>query len=655
MPKINPENYKLAPPNIDKFAETFGVRKFVVIIIWFIAFCPDTVWAQNNINSSISVSYNYTDKYSYTRKVLSVLALGNNKDLKQVEVDYNCDFLIEASTTTNGNIKLHILPDVKKIKGDYSYRSFDLRSKLLPSNYSINIVVLKDDYEIYNENIIISSKAENIVLETKKRIFSLANTNFIVNINNISFEKSDYNKLDETVEKINYYYGFNELLSIVNKRHKNLSSQNKLQASEVFLLLQESNRVESYINDIGLMSCLDIENNDPENFKMKYAAFKRYEKRWETLADQKFSRDLKKGFLADKQNYINSLMHLSESYYKESLEEQPFKATSFRILTEFHASDLELINRVYYYYDALSYGENINVPNQLYDGFVALGKKYFDLSKNNMALSMLKNARKLEDYFELKKSQSYTVNMAATLNGMIESFLKVSTKAVASGNMRFAENYYRQAEKVYEENSKLFEESGIAVTPFLIYIDAQKKKAIALADNKQFEKSDEIIVNCFNIAEEKNLKRDSLLIQLQKTVRNEIYREKLNLISQKIDNNYLSDAEELLAESDMYRKDNYYFIKDKANFDELAYSVFLEYLQKGEILLDKSYIDLAYDNLLKAKYIQSSYLTYEVEKLDKLLKLYSEPKILELCEQARLETWAKRSINANALLDSALS
>lgn len=618
--------------------------------------CLDNIWAQDIVNDNITINYNSAEKYSHTRKILSILALGNNKDLKQLQLDYKCKFSLNPTTLTNGKIKLQILPGEINIEGDYYYRSFDLSSNLIPSYYLINLLVLKDGYELYNEDIIVPRGGKNMVLETNKRVFSLANTQFVIEIDNVSFAKNDYKYLDEIVEKVNYYYGFGELLKQLNQKQKVSSSLNTLQASKVFLLWQESSRVDAYINDIGFIESLDLANNDPDNFNDKYVIFQRFKRRWKTLADQKFKRELKKGFLEDKENYIKSLLRLSETYYEESLKKQPYEATSFRKLSELLAiSDMEIINKVFYYYDALSYGDNITVPKQLYSGFVSLGDDYFKQSKNTMALSMLKNARILQEYFKLQASDLYTITMAATLNGMIESYLKVSTKAVERANLRFAENYFREAENVYEENKNLFEDSGIAVTPFLIYIDAQKKKAIELADNNEFVKSDEVIVICFITADEKNLKKDSTLIELQKIVRKNIYLEKLKLVSENIDDNNIFGAYELLAEADKYRENNKDIISNKSNFTDLAYSVFLEYLQKGEILLDKSYIDMAYDNLLIAKKIQSKYLNYKVEKLDELLKSYAQPKILELCEQARLETWAKRNQNAHKLLDSALA
>jgi len=141
---------------------------------------------------------------------------------------------------------------------------------------------------------------------------------------------------------------------------------------------------------------------------------------------------------------------------------------------------------------------------------------------------------------------------------------------------------------------------------------------------------------------------------LQKEVRNKIYDQKLHKISLLIDGNYLSIAESKLFEAENYLNDNSKIIDTDSDFSDLAYAVFIEYLQKGEMLLDRGEIDKAFINLLSAKKIQTNLLKYDVEKLDDLLKEYSEPKILEILEEARLETWAKRKSRAGALLDSAL-
>jgi len=611
--------------------------------------------AQNIVNEQFALNYKTVEKHSDARKILSILALGNNKDLNKTGLQLNCSFQLQPQILTNGKINLALKPKETLVGGDIYYRSFRIESILTVSEYLLQIIVFKDDSEFYNDEIKVPATGTSVILETTNRIFSLTNTQISIKLKGIIFSKKSYENLNAMVKTVNSYYGFNQVISDLNSNLKSLAANNNLKVSEVFLLWQECQRVDSYINDIGFIYKLNLAKNDPAGFNDKYSDFQRQNRRWHTLASQKLKRELKKGFLADKENYISGLLKISEHYYNRSLELQPYLASSFMMLTEIHPkSDLEIIDKVFFYYDAMSYGDNITVPQQLYDNYVLKADEYFRLSKNTMALALLKNARQLQEKFDLQRSDLYTNTMAATLNGMIESFLKVSTRAIKSGNLSFAENYYREAEDVYEENKELFVETKIAVTPFLIYINAQKEKAEELYHNKNYLKADEVISNCFVVAQEKNLPADSSLIKLQKEVRKEIFLQKLNKISLLIDGNYISLAEKKLFEAEKYFNDNSRIIDAKSNFPELAYAIFIEYLQKGEMLLDRGDIDNAFSNLLSAKNIQIKLLKYDVPKLDDLLKEYSEPKILEILEAARLETWAKRSNKAETLLDSAL-
>jgi len=618
-------------------------------------FIPGFIFSQNVKTTTIVLNNKSVEKTSNSRKILSILALGNNKDLNNTELQVVANFQLHPQILTNGKINLEIKPAKTIVGGDIYYRSFKIDSILTLSEYLLQIIVIKDGKEVFNDEIKVPAKGNSVILETVNRIFSLTNTQINIKLNGIRFSKKSYENLNAMVKIVNSYYGFNQVLSDLNSKLKQSAASSNLMASEVLLLWQECQRVDSFINNLGFINKLSLSRNDPAAFNDKYTDFQRHNRRWQTLANQKLKRELKKGFLADKQNYISGLLKISEDSYDRSLELQPYMASSFMMLTEFHRkSDMEIIDKVFFYYDAMSYGDNITVPQQLYDELVLSAEEYYRLSKNTMTLALLKNARRLQEKFSLQQSDLYTNTMAATLNGLIESFLKVSTRAIKSGNLNFAENYYREAEEVYEENKELFEETKIAVTPFLIYINAQKEKAEELYDNKNYQQADEVISNCFLVALEKNLSADSSLLELQKGIRNKIYLQKLNKISLLIDANYISMAENKLFEAEKYFNDNSQIIDANSDFSDLAYAVFIEYLQKGEMLLDRGEIDNAFANLLSAKYIQTNLLNYDVQKLNDLLKEYSEPKILEILEAARLETWAKRSDNADALLDSAV-
>jgi hypothetical protein len=588
------------------------------------------------------------------RKILSLLALGNNKDLSRTKVLVEYEINTSIKLLANGKIQLDAKPIIISIKGDNEYRRFKVDSLLYTSDYLVKLDVLKAGKIIYSGKISFGKKGISTVLNTKQRVFSNAGLKVKAVIAGMEYSQSDYYKFNDFVKLVNNYYGYCRLLGSLNEKFVKLGTASNLSVSGIFLAWQQASRLSTILGNLDFEGNLNLSKMDPEGFKRKYPAFKRLEKRWNTMARQTLERELKRGFTEDKSLYINGLIGVSENFYQESLELQPYMVSAYRqMIVLNNVSDLRIINYISDYYDSYAYGENITVPQLLYSGFVELANIYFQKSKNIMALALLKNAKLLQTQFGLQESELYANTAFSTLNGMIESFLKVSDKAIQSGKLKFAQNYYREAEEIYRENKKMFVESGIAVSPFSIYVDAQKRKIRVLLKQKSFYEADLLINSAIDISNEKNLGKDDDLKQFRVLARKGKYRLKLDDINLKLNAAKFEDAYNQLFDLENYITSNPGIVDDEREFDDISYAVFLEFLQKGEILLDKGDYELAFDNLLKAKHIQNEILVYEVESLNNLLKDYSEPKILSLVEEARFETWAKRSDRAEDLLREA--
>ncbi len=588
------------------------------------------------------------------RKILSLLALGNNKDLSGINVSVEYEIYTSVNLLGNGKIQLEAKPIIISIKGDDDYRGFNVDSLLQASDYEFELKIAKAGEIIYSGKISMGKNRLPTLIETDQRIFSDAGLVVNAEMTSMEYSQNDYNKFNEFVKLVNNYYGYSRLLGSLSKKFVKQGRISRQGASGVFLSWQEASRLSVILGKLDFDTNLQLSKLDPEGFKQKYSAFKRLEKRWNTLSRQTLERELKRGFLEDKSSYVKKLIGVSEDYYRESLKLQPYMVSAYRqMIVLNNMSDLRIINFISDYYDSYAYGENVSVPQMLYSGFVELANAYSLKSKNIMALSLLKNAKLLQTRFDLQESELYAHTAYSTLNGMIESFLKVSDKAVQSGKLKFAQNYYREAEEVYRENKEMFVETGIAVSPYSIYVEAQKRRIRVLLEQKSFYEADLMINSAIDISNEKNLEKDDELDQFKAQVRNGIYRLKIEDINSKMKTSNLDDSYYQLFDLKKYIADKPEIIYDKKELDEISYSVFLEFLQNGEILLDKGNNEQAFDNLLKAKHIQSEILTYEVEKLNSLLRAYSEPKILSILEEARLETWAKHGDRATALLKDA--
>jgi len=628
----------------------FIYRKLFVVLF----FLWGTAAAQQDQAQVFVLNKSGLPEDSPGRKILSLLALGNNKDLSRTEVSVEYEINTSIKLLGSGKVQIEARPLIISIKGDNEYRGFSVDSLLQASAYAVKLELIKAGKIIYSGKISMGNNGLLTILKTKQRIFSDAGLVVDAEIAGVEYSQNDYHKFNDLVKLVNDYYGYSRILGTLNEKFVKQGRASKQGASGVFISWQEASRLGVILGKLDFEDNLHLSKLDPEGFKQKYSAFKRLEKRWSTLSRQTLERELKRGFLEDKSLYVKKLIGVSENYYQESLKLQPYMVSAYRqMIVLDNMSDLRIINFISDYYDAYAYGENIIVPQLLYKGFVELANIYFLKSRNIMALALLKNAKLLQTRFDLQESELYTKTAYSTLNGMIESFLKVSDKALQSGKLKFAQNYYREAEEVYRKNKDMFVETGIAVSPFSIYVEAQKRRIKVLLGQKSFYEADLLIKNAMDISDEKNLEKDDELDRFKVLACNGIYRLKIEDISSKMKTSNLDDSYSQLFDLKKYIAGNPDIIYDKQELDEISYSVFLEFLQNGEILLDKGNNEQAFDNLLKAKNIQSEILTYEVERLNILLRAYSEPKILSILEEARLETWAKHGDRAAALLKDA--
>lgn len=610
-----------------------------------------------NLNAQKSISQGhfiinsknaYTENYS--KKILTSLALGLNKDLNTTQIWVNYTLRKEIKPISKNSFEVTLAISNITLEGDTKYRGFNLDSILIPDYGIVRLRVFNQSKLIYNQIVEISLEGEKIIIESNYLSNFKIQGRVEVELVNFKYSKLNFDQFNNISKLVNYYYGYGLIMENLNKKSREISNKNTEEASSVFLQWHITSRVFYLIDELNLRATLNLNSYDPEKFIKKQKELSRHVRRATTLLNQSLDTELKKGFIADKQNYINGIIDFAEDINTMGKQQQPYLQEAFRktTLMNMAAKEHEMIRGISDYYDMYSYYDDPKISLLLYESFVESAVEYLNESKNNMALRQLKNANGIQTYFKYQQSTLYLTTLAETLNGMIESFLKVSNMALKSGNYVMADNYYQNAEKVFSENLDLFHQTNITATPFSIYVDAQTKLAKQLLDASKFNSAEKLLANCMKIQMEKGLEENIETRKLIDKSRNGIYKNILVETKQLLDIKHIDNATTLIYEAKHYQ-DTYPEINKNKIFDDISYSIFLEYLQNGEILMDSGKHDEAIENLLKAKEIQIKLLGYKVERLDELLRNTSVPVILDMIEEASYQTWAKRPEDAQQL------
>ena len=488
----------------------------------------------------------------------------------------------------NKSAKLIIKLDINTTEGNTKYKEFDFDSILIPTYAVARIEILSGFITVFSDEMEVPTGGMQFTIELEEVVSNVQNYLLDVEILGFDYSKTDYEKFKKQNQIVNDYFGYSLLLDQLNERFKKDKAKTRQEVDRVLLQWHKTARLSALLQDEAIANLLNLNQNDPKGFLKKTRELERNLRRATTLLNKSLGEELKKGFTAKKQSYCRGLVLLSEECYQSSRNLQPYLKEAFLKAVPINAmaGEFEKIAVISEHYDAFAYGGMETVPQLLYSLFIESADRYLAVKKNTMALAQLRNAAGIQEFFGLEKSVNYTNSLAATLNGMIESYLRVSTVAFESGNFGMAKNYYLNAEKVFAENKELFRETGISSTPFSIYLSTQKTVALRMIKDRKFKSAESLLENCLKISVEKNLPADSETISLLAEARKGVYNIFVSDAKNQIDRNNVVVSTQLLYEAKTYQQ-QHSGLSGSKGFEDIAYSVFLDYLQRGEILLDR--------------------------------------------------------------------
>ncbi len=623
-----------------------------VLIIFLIV---QTLHAQEYFRSNNviikEVTYNNLPEADAGRKIFHLMASENNVNVQKFVLLTKSRIFLSISRNSDNNLIAKISLTRVNIDEKLKLHDFDVDSLLWPSGYTALLTL-----NIGEQHNFIKIEASTDGIPAKINLdnyLTLGLRNINATITNIKFTYSDrkFIQLRHLSKTISYYYSFGILLNnlIVNQSQ---NRQNGYQSVENILINKVIvDRVNNNIKTHNFIQQLNLEAYDPIGFISLLKRLQRLSNRTETLFTELLSNN--KSDKKDLYNFCNLYCNISSNYLIKASTLQPSDAYGFEDVAKIYPSInaknnlMQIIN----FYAANKHEVQAKMSQIIFNKFVNLAN-YAVINKNyTEALLMLHNSYKIHDWFNIRISRKFTISAWKALAGVANAYLRVGNMALSVQNNELANTYFNKADNLIVSNAKIFKQLPPSDTIFQNYFRVKFDIEIKYINNKQFRKALKSLDFISSIDSKLSSSNDYKLIDSASCLAySGIITQKLDSLNALISISQYPDAEQLLPKIYTYIYTNSCnFNTDSIQISKLAYSLFLEFLQQGEILIDAQQSKMALYKLLIAKSIQQKYLSDDLIELDRLIKYAAEPVIKKIIDEAAYHTWANRMDTANVL------
>ena len=623
---------------------------FLFVFITSYACYSQEYFKSNTIIKENITHTNLTDD-GFGKKIFSLLGYENNIDVHNISLQAKARTFIRISRDLDNIITAKVSITKVNIEGSVTLRDFNVDSLLWPSGFiaTLNIV---DGINKSNEIQIAGPVSGKLIKINVNDYVSPRVGEINATITNIQFnyDKSKLVHLQELAETIGYYYSYEKLLDALVVNYTNHIVTNNHSLEQVFIGKIEIDRVNEYYTSHNFSSTLNLENHDPINLLKLTKKINRLSKRAETLFNQQISN--KNPDILNPSLFCRYYCELSFLYLAEAELLQPDDASGFREIAGINPTinaknDLSLIT-VYF-------SQNNSVkPSRLYqciaNGFVNMAKEVSAEDNYTDALLLLNNSLIVQNWSGISKTEEFNSVVLTALDGVSSSYLRVGNVALTANNLDLASQYLQKADYVLKSNRKLINYNKLPDSAFKNYLQLQYEITMKYIGFGKYETALNRLSTTRSICSSIN---NSIGCKLIDTSICMAHEGKLNylldIMDEMIIDGQYPDAYQQFLISERYKDENscYLLVKNE-RFEDISYSLFLELLQRGEILIDAQQPRIALDNLLKARVIQQT-LTKDIINIDRLIQLAAEPLINNLIEEAEYHTWANRMHQADSL------
>lgn len=629
---------------------------FLLFSSLFICSLYSQEYFESNTIVKQRISYEDFELTDPGRNMFQLIGLENNIDARKLFLDAKYRLLIRVARNQSNRLIVNINTTRVSLDGNINIRDFAIDTLLWPAKFTATLSI-KNGRHIRDE-LKVSGPVFGSLLEVDITDFISSNIGeFSVVLSDVKFQYNQINLniLEEHTESIKYYYSFGLMVKDLIVEYNNYVVKNDQRAYNLFIEKVELDRVSDYIASHSFTYKLHLRNRDPIGLLKHLKKFDRLNKRAETLFNEKILEN--KLDTSYPLLFCNGYCDLSIKYLNAGNSLQPSDASGFEEVARIDINqqaknDLKLV--IDYYNRWSNYHAN-DITQCIFNGFVNLSNSFIAEENYSDALLLLYNSKIIANWFNIDLTSDFNSSVVTSLDGIASSYLKVGSMALAANNLEFAEQYIKKADNVLNENILLLENIVFTDTSFNEYIGIQTDIAITYLASHDHNKAFLSLSSAEKICQKKN---ESSLCKRVDSIACEaaidFIKFDLGQLDRLISNFQYPDAFDKLIDIHNYILKNSCFNEyDNTKFEVLAYSLFLEFLQQGEILIDAKQSRMALENLLKAQKIQEL-IKGDLIDVKRLIELAAEHEIIKVIDQAKYETWGNRMEEARSLYDEAI-
>jgi len=625
---------------------------FVLLAFLFVQTLYSQEYFESNTIVKNTITYDGLSENGYGRKLFNLLGLVNNTSVQEIYLDTKSRLIVRISRDNENEFTAKISLTRVSIAGNTNLHDFNIDSLLWPSGFTATLTVYNGNRKQGTINIAASANGKlNIIALSNKISSSIGDVSATITNISFHFEESNYKKIQNISKTIGYYYSYslllNNLIDVFSQNVKNNSETSE----NIFLDKVLIDRVTTYIAKYKFASKLDLYTKDSESFLKLQRKLQRLSSRAETLFNQQIQSS--KRDIGIPLEFCELYSKISTNFLSYAKTLQPSDALAFEEIAkiEFSEGAKNNLESIIEFYCSQSSANSKELYQDIFNNFVSMAKVAISNDNYTDAILLLNNSLIIHKWVNVNLTNEYSSMVSFALDGVASSYLRVGFVALRAQNNTLATKYFNKADEIVLSNKEIFESIQHSDTSFSNYLGLQCKIALSFIEDKKYNRALTRLSFGKNICSKLNTSITCNLIDsINCIARAGILNNKLDSLKLQIFKGQFPDAYERLESISQYIDDKNCIDKvDSSKFVELSYSLFIEFLQRGEILIDAQQSKMALYNLLKAKSIQEKYLSRKIEKLTILIKFAAEPEITKLIDQAKYHTWANRMDEATHL------
>ena len=597
-----------------------------------------SVVAMGQIQSSVQnivLTNQSVSAQSNLHSLFFMLSVNNEKNINRLKINISFNQLID--NTVDKGIKISW--NKVSTSGDIFFRDFNFDTLITPDVVNIKLSQQVNDKEYFFQQQFKSNfPVKNLLLKP----FGYQGGKLSVHL---SWKLSDkkYNKFVTAAGIANTYYGAYSVLKTITSNDKNSDEiSSYLNYIKIFRALH-------LIEHQNLINFLRLKQNDPINFLPLYNKAKRQKIRARTLAFQQMNKKAENDNKGEM--FAHALVKLSADFLNKQSRFQPYIANTYKKMA--YIAEDTTIFRFYSMVCAQLDRKNQNsetCAQKVFDEFIAQAARYEQKEAFTYSLLMLDNAKVWAKAFtNLKNEQTFVNQLSRTIDGIMTSYLKVATASLTVGNRDIGLQYIDKAYRLYSDKTNQYPE--LLKKPLVRFQMALLQIAKTEVNTSHFRYALNLLSLYKNLPYDIQQQKNRLRI-ISLTYKGE-FSQYIEAAQSALDNGYIDEAYRRMLAIKNFRNVNSDYLSGDATYhvklEKMAYGLILEFIQRGEILMDQHRSNEAMNSYGIALELQNEFLSYRIDRLDELMNQTAIPLLLKKIEKAELLIWSNKMDEAKRL------